>query len=610
MAIAGNWPGMHNQQDDLGSSSVALNNMDLYRNEADEAGNPYVGPIQASGLNTAAFSSSSGLLTTLTVTGATPFSSSSVGDFILTEQATNATNDGVYIIITYTSSTVVGLERVDGGSNPIDEAQGTMDWYYGLRASTQSDQNCTRTDRGEIKHGDSDQITTDRHQAPLPEYERPDAVGTKVKASLWNISGQDGKNDGVQATWPAHTYGVTLDAKAEICEIKFSDINMSEALAGDSASSTTSATSTLTAASPVFTTDTYDGRVLTLSTAGADNGDWYIYDRTDASNVVLKKVSDNSDLTTDISGTVTWVMLGDRVILPTSTEYADATDTTGIPVVDGYDSTRKGATWAFVVEAGENKGFVSSDDKPVYGHTYAASEGDTVLLRFFKGNSNTVADPHTWEADDPTSIDIQISNRMRKDEVPEDCRRVIFAGGVLSDAELVNDINELNGYTGRVDGEDATTWTNEGNYYSLQGVDHNLEAGVNANNNAIGDRDWVTYIEGLGGTDGDDLTTIINLLANEIAKQSIDRYTYAGPTVNAYGDLLLSNFTGAPASYLKSTNGTNAWLFARGNLWKVGTVANKGQYTEGPDIGGGAASKFIPNSKIDDNDTCEVFIRA
>jgi hypothetical protein len=446
----------------------------------------------------------------------------------------------------------------------------------------------------------------------MPTYQRPDAVGTAIKGSVWNMTGQDAA---VNATWPSNTFGVTLDSKAEICEIVFTAVDMSDASAlGDSTSSTTSGDLTVGAGTPF--TAAMVGRVLTLD--GANAGDWVITAFVSTTTVTLRALSSAS--APSDAGSITWTMYSDRRVVNTSVGYADATDRTGIPVADSgaQDETNYDANYVFVMSDADpsgRSGFTNTSGAPVYGRAYQALEGTDVLVQFITGPNTGGASLHDWESggtpddNDPTAIYLQVPNRQRLDQLDETCRRKVLQGGILSDAEIVHDINQLNEYTGRSDGETDATWTNDGNYYPLQGCATNLEAGINCLNDGIGDRDYSTALESFGCTDGDTITAALNCIADELADITLDRHVYlATATIPKFGTLAITSFSGAPASYELSAIGANCLLFMRGVLWHVGDIAAKGQYEEN-DAGGGLGDGFTLNGKMNVNDWADVLIK-
>jgi len=598
MALQGATEGILSQQLDIQGSVLARNDLEL-RHEVDTAGFSGMGRPIASASADGAFSGSSGTQTTLTVATGTPFVAASNGYFIKIEGSTGS-NDGFYEIVGYTSSTVVTLDRVDG-SSPADESG--LDWFYAEPYSLLTDLNYARTDRNQIKG-----VPAGDHRSDVPVYRRITDITADVNANLYNLSGT--------GTVSGDTYGVTLDAKGMICPIVFLSEDMSdESGLGDSASNTISATSRLTVVGSPFAA-AHVGRVIALSgtTAGADDGDWKITAVNAANDVTLRAVDSAGTLTTDDTGSVTWTMYSDRRFVDISTKHADDVDRSGIPISDGAtaDQTKYDATHVLTLSAGDREGFVSNAGDGVWGRTFKGVSGTDVLVRFFTGTNDATATAHNWESGgepgdaDPTSIYLQVPNRYRMDQLPETCLVGALVGGTFSDAELVEDISNLWQALGLNDSENrfqAGDITNYSADYPINPTDVPELIGINmfdALNESIGSRDYNTDLETLGATDGDDITTVLNLLATAIADFSIERFQYkATADVNRHDDLLISAFPGTttPDDYYTLGTGAFAWLFVRGELMHVGTSPQTGLCSE-VDAGGGKGSGWTMYTKI------------
>jgi hypothetical protein len=127
---------------------------------------------------------------TLTDAGAV-FTAQDVGRFITLSGATTPANDGTFMIVGFTSGTVISYNNASGVAEAF---AGT--WTITKPYSIEDDINFARTDRRNIKG-------TASHITDVPTYQRPTAVGTNVAANLTNIAGK------------------TTDAKALVVNRKF-----------------------------------------------------------------------------------------------------------------------------------------------------------------------------------------------------------------------------------------------------------------------------------------------------------------------------------------------------------------------------------------------------
>jgi hypothetical protein len=137
----------------------------------------YGGPISGQ------FGSGANITTVLsgiaTVTGLTGMTVQSVGRMITISGAASASNNGTFLIVTFTSATSVNISNASAVAS--DANNGTIVWQERNPYSLEDDINFERTDRRLIKG------TATFHDA-VPTYERPSAIGTLVPANLTNIA--------------------------------------------------------------------------------------------------------------------------------------------------------------------------------------------------------------------------------------------------------------------------------------------------------------------------------------------------------------------------------------------------------------------------------------
>ena len=127
-------------------------------------------------------------------------------------------------------------------------------------------------------------------------------------------------------------------------------------------------------------------------------------------------------------------------------KHADSSDVTGVPISDGYDAGREEALFAVVVDA-DIDGYTDGSElrvlygvhagERIFGRTRAGSSTspDSVEVAFYSTPiddwSLTMATPYTWEADQPSEVNICFSYRERLDRLDEAALRKVFIKGAL-----------------------------------------------------------------------------------------------------------------------------------------------------------------------------------
>lgn len=137
----------------------------------------------------------------LTITGLTGMTSASVGRFLTIGGASNASNNGTFLIIAYNSSTSVNVSNGLGVAS--DPSSGSIIWTEREPYRLEDDINYIRSDRKLIKG------TTNWYDA-VPTYTRPTATSTNVPANLTNIAGKT--TDAVAYVVNRAFYGQTVAA--------------------------------------------------------------------------------------------------------------------------------------------------------------------------------------------------------------------------------------------------------------------------------------------------------------------------------------------------------------------------------------------------------------
>lgn len=280
---------------------------------------------------------------------------------------------------------------------------------------------------------------------------------------------------------------------------------------------------------------------------------------------------------------------------PGNLKHADTTDRTGVPVfdaapftgdytscyvhiVDGYSDGYAGSE--LVVLAGPNIG------QRIFGVTYngASTSPNSVEVHFFSAPFNvdyTVSpNPYTWEAGQPTTINLLYGYNERLDQLDVNAFRTVPALGILTDAALTAQIGDIFNQLGTTDGYTSLNayLTNTTAYYpffNLPDATPTVVDALNTLNTQIGIRDYTgPYL-----TDGQTITASLQALSNAIAGSSVVRVIE-----RLAADINSNTAHTLPGGNVYVLDGTNnglyLWLYTRGVLRDPGPVAAGNDYTE------------------------------
>lgn len=156
--------------------------------------------------------------------------------------------------------------------------------------------------------------------------------------------------------------------------------------------------------------------------------------------------------------------------------------------------------------------------------------------------------------------------------------RTDFISSWEGDIELIEDISNLWSFTGAADNVSSPTWTNTGASYILQADPSDLEGGINALNDGIGDRN---YTENNYVSDGDPITTSLDDL--DAALYDVSQAVEAG-VGEKYVESISSGFSAGTLHALPysitytpdagaGTEGSNMDVFVDGQLIAADTTA-------------------------------------
>lgn len=274
-------------------------------------------------------------------------------------------------------------------------------------------------------------------------------------------------------------------------------------------------------------------------------------------------------------------------------KHADATNRLGVPVfdagpfagdwqscyvhiVDGYSNGAE-----LTVQAGPNAG------ERIFGVLYAGSSTspNSVEVRFYSSPFNldyTVTQtPYTWESGQSSTINVLYGYNERLDQLDANALRSVPALGILTDASLDAQVNNLvqvigipnDGYTNL-----NTLLTNTGTYfpfYNLPDATPSIVEALNVLNEQIGNRTYTGSIL----TSGQTITASLQALSTAVSSSEIKR------TIERLGSNLNANTAHTLPGGISYTvdgtfNGKNLFVFTRGVLRTPGNSIATDEYSE------------------------------
>ena len=272
-------------------------------------------------------------------------------------------------------------------------------------------------------------------------------------------------------------------------------------------------------------------------------------------------------------------------------KHADPVDETGIPcfdaapftgdwvscyvhVVDGYNTGDE-----MVVLTGAHAG------ERIFGVTYngSSTSPNSVEVHFysspFPDNFAVTNTPYTWEAGQPTTINLLYGYSERLDQLDVNAFRTVPTLGILTDASAINAINDLQDSTGIPDGYTSlsgllTDTTQFFPFFNLPNATPTVVDALNTLNDQIGDRTYTGSVL----TSGQTITQSLQALSNQISASTITRTieVLASPVTSGTAHTLPGGITYT----LDSTNNRFLWVFWRGVLRHGIAVSQGGEYQE------------------------------
>jgi len=295
-------------------------------------------------------------------------------------------------------------------------------------------------------------------------------------------------------------------------------------------------------------------------------------------------------------------------------KHADAVDVTGIPVFDGFDAGDDEATYVEVVDNADGNGLVvlagGNAGERIFARTRVGSSTspNSVEIEWRSvafSSPLSASNAYTWEVGQPTSVDIFYPYRNSLDGLDENAFRVTLTSGLIADAGLSQEIDDVRAVIGVGAGDTdlSAQLTNTGTFFvfnDLPDITPSVVEALNTLNEQVGIRDYTGAIL----TDGDTITQSLQDLSDSIGSSSaitrtIERLVapISAGTAHTLPGGLTYTLDGAD-------NGNNLWVYWRKQLRDPGAVSGGNDYEET------STTQITPYSKVKNGDHMNYFTSA
>ena len=528
-----------------------------------------------------------------TLTALTGMTANSVGNFLTVSGAASGGNNGTFLIVAFISAVSVQVANAAGVAP--DGNNGAITWTERRAYSLLDDLDVERSDRQLIKGVNYD--------AAIPVYTRPTATTTNVSANLANIATKttDAMARSVsrgQFNWAVERtltdlYGAGVFPHAATIDITGVPVFDTGFFTGDWNSCF------------VQVVDALTGNELEVQ-AGPQLGQR------------IFGVTYNGTSTSPNNVEVRWYSCANGGNISTSStayvwEQGTATAKTGTTSV----TTVAGTNGALALTGLTAGGFVAGDVGTwltLSGLSNGANNGTFVIISV-QGLTAVTVQNHagisegptaavTWTQftkTQPTFVNLSYGFNQRLDQLDQNAWRFPAVSGLVGDADLRQDIIDIQSTIGMVDGNTFLTGlTNTGNFFpfvNLPDATPSVTEALNTLNIQIGNRTYTGTVL----TSGQTITASLQALANAITASTKTRYIERLAVANNAN--VARTLPGGAVYVLDGTNnGRGLWLWWRGVLRDPGTVVNGDDYAET------STTQFTPYSKINVNEHINYFV--
>jgi len=525
-----------------------------------------------------------------TLTGLTGMTANSVGNFLTVSGAASAGNNGTFLIAAFISAVSVQVANAAGVAPDANNA--AITWTERRAYSLLDDLDVERSDRQLIKGV--------AYDAAIPTYSRPTATATTVSANLANIATKttDAMARSVargQFNWAVERtltdlYGTGAFQHAATLDITGVPVFDTGFFTGDWNSCF------------VGVTDQATGNELEVQ-AGPQLGER------------IFGVTYNGASTSPNNVEVRWYSCANGGNIATSStayvwEQGTATAKTGTTSV----TTVAGTNGALALTGLTAGGFVGGDVGTwltLSGLANGANNGTFVIISVQSGTAVTVQNHGgisegptaavTWTQftkTQPTFVNLSYGYNQRLDQLDQNAWRFPAVSGLVGDADLRQDINDIQATIGSADNATSLVGllTNTGSFFpfvNLPDATPSVVEALNTLNAQIGNRTYTP--SGPIITSGQTVTASLQALQLSIGTSSRTRYIERlAAAVNANTAHTLPG--GATYVLDGTNNGLDLWVWWRGVLRDPGTVVNGDDYAET------STTQITPYSKINLNE--------
>lgn len=275
-------------------------------------------------------------------------------------------------------------------------------------------------------------------------------------------------------------------------------------------------------------------------------------------------------------------------------KHSDNVDKTGVPIFDSANNTFNGDDMSCYVEINDlitgNELTVQAGahfGEKVFGLTVTGSSvsPDSVTIKWYSvpigGNISTDKTAYSWENGLPLSCSMYIGYNQRLDQLDINSLRQMQTLGIESDADLRQDVNDMQHIVGTADGAVslAGLLTNTGGNFEFNvlSATPSVVAALNALNSGTGDRSYTGPYLTSGVTIAESLQQLSNAIVANSGTANVFRFI-----TRLTGTVPAGVAIPTPQAYTLdgTNNGKGLMVWTRGLLRDPGSAATNDDYVE------------------------------